>query len=593
MVLLNGIKYACERCIRGHRVSSCTHTDKPLTMIKPKGRPASQCSHCREQRKIKNAHSSCSCGKKGKSPGQHLASCMCHKNSHCTCPTKEKKVHGPGVKKERKASDLMIENENSRNYDRDMFGEEQNLAPTGSGLDSNFLIEDVVVPFETDQGLLDYFAKHQNEVSDDQIQYGSGSLDYKGDLKNEGVLDSKPLHPQQLQGLTHFPKPPSDADLDFVENMFPLFPLVGNSSFDDSKSLPLLPIPYSINPHSNGLSSKLSNDFRTSKAHDDERHFVATRMNSSSTSFGNYQNNTSNVSQASNTAGSNASMVHHPSSTSLSGMAATANGHTQQPRPLKPSSSFNNTGASHLATRPRRPESVLSIASTSSNTSKQNLFELAAPTHHNLPKLSSSGAFPPFHLSENNSTDDFHHTFYDSSGMFNDAQLLSILSDYEDASRAGHGNITPQSSLPSRQPLQSRRKTSLSRSHSQLHHNQGSNSLNKEHPLLPLKSASSTESSPHQSLVVFSPATDQFAHFKHEKGESHLRKVAEELPVAQVGSFDARSTLSASHLSSSPEKSSYITAPNTASGHANYAEYLEIAAVPMFLEFVNPIKREL
>ncbi|RKP30063.1 copper-fist-domain-containing protein, partial [Metschnikowia bicuspidata] len=61
MVLLNGVKYACDRCIRGHRVSSCTHTDKPLTMIKPKGRPASQCSHCREQRKIKNSHSSCSC----------------------------------------------------------------------------------------------------------------------------------------------------------------------------------------------------------------------------------------------------------------------------------------------------------------------------------------------------------------------------------------------------------------------------------------------------------------------------------------------------------------------------------------------------
>lgn len=84
MVVINGVKYACERCIRGHRVSTCTHTDQPLTMIKPKGRPSTQCQHCRDQRKLKNLHINCACQKKGKSPGQHLASCYKNPNG-CTC----------------------------------------------------------------------------------------------------------------------------------------------------------------------------------------------------------------------------------------------------------------------------------------------------------------------------------------------------------------------------------------------------------------------------------------------------------------------------------------------------------------------------
>ncbi|GAV54886.1 hypothetical protein ZYGR_0AS02090 [Zygosaccharomyces rouxii] len=65
MVLINGVKYACERCIRGHRVTTCTHTDQPLMMIKPKGRPSTTCDHCKELRKNKNANPSgvCTCGR--------------------------------------------------------------------------------------------------------------------------------------------------------------------------------------------------------------------------------------------------------------------------------------------------------------------------------------------------------------------------------------------------------------------------------------------------------------------------------------------------------------------------------------------------
>ncbi|EHM99783.1 Haa1p [Saccharomyces cerevisiae x Saccharomyces kudriavzevii VIN7] len=65
MVLINGIKYACERCIRGHRVTTCNHTDQPLMMIKPKGRPSTTCDYCKQLRKNKNANPEgvCSCGR--------------------------------------------------------------------------------------------------------------------------------------------------------------------------------------------------------------------------------------------------------------------------------------------------------------------------------------------------------------------------------------------------------------------------------------------------------------------------------------------------------------------------------------------------
>ncbi|WVQ71960.1 hypothetical protein IAR50_001502 [Cryptococcus sp. DSM 104548] len=64
MVLINDKKYACERCIKGHRVSSCTHTDRALFEIKKKGRPGTQCKHCKEKRKSvgSSVHTKCKCG---------------------------------------------------------------------------------------------------------------------------------------------------------------------------------------------------------------------------------------------------------------------------------------------------------------------------------------------------------------------------------------------------------------------------------------------------------------------------------------------------------------------------------------------------
>ncbi|KAJ7785677.1 copper fist DNA binding domain-containing protein [Mycena metata] len=61
MVFVNNKKFACESCIKGHRSSSCHHTDRPLFEIKKKGRPVSQCEKCRELRQSRRVHSKCSC----------------------------------------------------------------------------------------------------------------------------------------------------------------------------------------------------------------------------------------------------------------------------------------------------------------------------------------------------------------------------------------------------------------------------------------------------------------------------------------------------------------------------------------------------
>ena len=87
MVYIDGVKYACDRCIRGHRVSTCQHTDQKLTMIKPKGRPISQCAHCRENRKSRLIHTKCLCGSSGE---DHATDCPCAVDKAlCICVKKK------------------------------------------------------------------------------------------------------------------------------------------------------------------------------------------------------------------------------------------------------------------------------------------------------------------------------------------------------------------------------------------------------------------------------------------------------------------------------------------------------------------------
>ncbi|KAL5001885.1 hypothetical protein BDV10DRAFT_158949 [Aspergillus recurvatus] len=104
-MLIDGEKWACEACVRGHRVSSCHHNDRPLTHINKKGRPVSQCPHCRGLRKSRTTHTKCECGDKKKNSHKndldpHAAEkrdlkqdsrpkCGCIHGQRCTCALKK------------------------------------------------------------------------------------------------------------------------------------------------------------------------------------------------------------------------------------------------------------------------------------------------------------------------------------------------------------------------------------------------------------------------------------------------------------------------------------------------------------------------
>ncbi|KAJ5773203.1 hypothetical protein N7457_008099 [Penicillium paradoxum] len=92
-MLIDGEKYACEACVRGHRVSSCHHSDRQLTHINKKGRPVSQCTHCRGLRKSRTTHTQCDCGDKKKKDDCHTGiphgRCGCCHGQRCTCALKK------------------------------------------------------------------------------------------------------------------------------------------------------------------------------------------------------------------------------------------------------------------------------------------------------------------------------------------------------------------------------------------------------------------------------------------------------------------------------------------------------------------------
>lgn len=101
--------------MRGHRVSSCHHTDRHLVHVNKKGRPVSQCQHCRGLRKSRSSHVHCECqtkghtndkcphgdqgdGKTGKlrtGPNLYVANltengtCCCKHSGKCTCSLKK------------------------------------------------------------------------------------------------------------------------------------------------------------------------------------------------------------------------------------------------------------------------------------------------------------------------------------------------------------------------------------------------------------------------------------------------------------------------------------------------------------------------
>jgi len=83
--------------VRGHRVSNCQHADRPLQHINKKGRPVSQCAHCRTLRKSRSAHVRCDCGgDKAHTKGScthdgdsQADNCCCSHGARCTCALKK------------------------------------------------------------------------------------------------------------------------------------------------------------------------------------------------------------------------------------------------------------------------------------------------------------------------------------------------------------------------------------------------------------------------------------------------------------------------------------------------------------------------
>ncbi|CAO3607860.1 unnamed protein product [Mucor hiemalis] len=89
-MLINGIKFACNTCVKGHRSSNCNHIERPLFEIRKKGRPVTQCAFCRDLRKTRQIHIKCTCTDKSKNIENTATTCY-------QCPsTTSTKNHGIG-----------------------------------------------------------------------------------------------------------------------------------------------------------------------------------------------------------------------------------------------------------------------------------------------------------------------------------------------------------------------------------------------------------------------------------------------------------------------------------------------------------------
>ncbi|GAA5980444.1 hypothetical protein JCM11641_003396 [Rhodosporidiobolus odoratus] len=58
-MIIDGVKYSCDACTKGHRQANCTHADRPLTEVRKRGRPQTACAQCRIARTDRNSHRTC------------------------------------------------------------------------------------------------------------------------------------------------------------------------------------------------------------------------------------------------------------------------------------------------------------------------------------------------------------------------------------------------------------------------------------------------------------------------------------------------------------------------------------------------------
>lgn len=79
-----GFPYATPAsCLGVVLTIACATIDRPLQHINKKGRPVSQCQHCRAMRKSRSAHVKCECGEKTHKCIHLRPVVEGHKGEHC------------------------------------------------------------------------------------------------------------------------------------------------------------------------------------------------------------------------------------------------------------------------------------------------------------------------------------------------------------------------------------------------------------------------------------------------------------------------------------------------------------------------------
>lgn len=198
-MILAGVKYAWSfllarfhvlmrssaSCIRGHRTSSCKHTDRSLFETGKKGRPISQCAHCRDLRQVKSLHTSCKCGTVDKLVDVNPNHCGCHLGASCTCAAK---LSGSKLRRQREASTAESPAAQSNavletlNHDHpeaiardDAWTERTNNATLNQNfsVDDTELVSTITVPSHTSNcctGALDHNGDLPPDISNENLQ---------------------------------------------------------------------------------------------------------------------------------------------------------------------------------------------------------------------------------------------------------------------------------------------------------------------------------------------------------------------------------------------------------------------------------------
>jgi hypothetical protein len=329
-----------------------------------------------------------------------------------------------------------LKRKNSTSSSPNSISSTQNSGIFNVPVNNNYVIEDIVLPFETGSGLFDLFASsntpsHSNSQTD-ILGFGGAKNTEMFDKQSMGDKEQNDFGITDIEG---FPSPslnsPKDVDLryknnydlnldakfspidnELVDNTFPLFSLVGNASFD--KNQPLLGIPKDLetnitnnlsmpnrstssvnvtsndNPvpkNSGGMGGEITNTVSNSTL---TNPMSNGSKDSSHTIQGDYvaQLQLPNVSNGNLSSNSDTPLTN-PFNTPSAGSTTPVKPH--QPKPLRPAATV--PAMHYQPIRPKRPESVLSVTSNSSSRS----FDVNNLNHSfvGLPTSTNSSAFPP------------------------------------------------------------------------------------------------------------------------------------------------------------------------------------------------------